>query len=220
MCVDYVNKLNKSLVLRCIVCYRPPVSNLHEMSEFCSLLCNLSDGCKNMLLLGDFNLPHINWSLCIPTVGDSLYDIFLTTVLKLNLFQHVSMPIRGENYLDFILSSEKNLIENVSRINLISDHYLISADLVVQSTPMNITNKRQWRRDFTKTDFDAFHFYLHYVKWYTIFAKYPDVDSKWNAFSEILNFGINIYVPLAKVKSTTRRFSYPSVIKRLILRKR
>ena len=107
LCVDCVSKLNKTIVLRCIVYYRSSVSNLHEMSEFCSLLCNLSDSCKNLLLLGDFNLPLINRSLYIPTVDDSLYDIFLTTVLKLKLFQHVNMPSRGENYLDLMLSNDK-----------------------------------------------------------------------------------------------------------------
>jgi hypothetical protein len=66
LCVDCYLKCttrNKPHCIRCIVYYRPPVYDVEEMMEFCDILRSLICSDKQMLIVGDFNLPKINWSI-------------------------------------------------------------------------------------------------------------------------------------------------------------
>ena len=82
----------------------------------------------------------------------------LINILGLNLFQFVLQSTRGQNILDLILSNSSYAVENVNMNDLISDHCIVSADLVM---PIMMTDKKQKTiRDFKNGDYDAFNKYL------------------------------------------------------------
>ena len=100
ICVDCYYKNNdnriKSQCVRCIVYYRPPKDDIEEMTEFCDLLGKLIYDDKQILILGDFNLPHVNWkSYCTP-INNIVEELCLNNILELNLFKFVLQPTRSQ----------------------------------------------------------------------------------------------------------------------------
>ena len=61
--------------------------------------------------MGDFNHGHIQWKSLESTGGEDKQIIFL--IQERFLTQHVLEPIRGENVLYIVLSSQKELVDNV-----------------------------------------------------------------------------------------------------------
>ena len=60
----------------------------------------------NILLLGDFNLPNVNWNLVAPWQSDTISDFFCDSVInRFGLSQLVNKPTRGDALLDLILTN-------------------------------------------------------------------------------------------------------------------
>ena len=90
----------------CMVAYyRPPGS-----TQLCDLFEFFEDNTdSNFVLLGDFNLPEIQWAtdtLAVPPAGRAITKRFCSFVLRNDLTQHVRFPthVKG-NLLDLILSN-------------------------------------------------------------------------------------------------------------------
>ena len=109
------------------VFYRPPDTDLNYLTELTNSLEKLPPSCK-ILLLGDFNLPNIEWTLVSPLQQDSLSDYFCDYIVNyFGLSQLVKTPTRGNALLDLVLT---NTPENISSIDIDcglgnSDHNII-----------------------------------------------------------------------------------------------
>ena len=109
------------------VFYRPPDTDLIYLTELTNSLEKLPPSCK-ILLLGDFNLPNIEWTLVSPLQQDSLSDYFCDYIVNyFGLSQLVKTPTRGNALLDLVLT---NTPENISSIDIDcglgnSDHNII-----------------------------------------------------------------------------------------------
>nr|VZI43841.1 unnamed protein product [Spirometra erinaceieuropaei] len=99
--------------------YRPPRRDnmadarlLEELEKFATR--------PDILIMGDFNAPHINWSSTHANGSEQTFDrSFLNTALKLFLTQHVMLPTRvreGQqaNCLDLVLTKSQDSIDEVS----------------------------------------------------------------------------------------------------------
>ena len=84
----------------------------------------------------DFNHGHIQWKSVESTGGDQQ---FLFLIKDSFLTQHVLEPTRGENVLDIVLSSQKELVDNVKIHEPLgnSDHNQIHFDIIVKSESKN-----------------------------------------------------------------------------------
>ena len=107
--------------------------------------------------MGDFNHADIRWNSL-----DSCVDgkAFFMLVQDCFLTQHVSEPTRGDNILDLILSTQKEMIDNVRVIEPLgkSDHSQIQFNLRVKTVNKDTKQKR---RDFQKGDYDGMRQYAH-----------------------------------------------------------
>ena len=63
------------------------------------------------IIIGDFNHGHIQWKFLESTGGEDQQFIFL--IQDSFLTQHVLEPTKGENVLHIVLSSHKNIEDNV-----------------------------------------------------------------------------------------------------------
>ena len=83
--------------------------------------------------MGDFSHGHIQWKSLESTGGEEQQFIFL--IQDSFLTQHVLEPTRGENVLDIVLSSKKELVDNVKIHEPlgISDYNQINFDINVKS---------------------------------------------------------------------------------------
>lgn len=99
-----------------MVVYRPPSISGEEDHALRNFIYHFSLG-KELILLGDFNLPSIRWHEPIPdaqpTQIDTLYFDFFTT---LGLHQQVFSPtfVVSGNVLDFELTSEHDRVTTLA----------------------------------------------------------------------------------------------------------
>ena len=66
---------------------------------------------RECITMGDFNHRHIQWK-SLDSTGDEDQQ-FLFLIQDSFLTQHVLKPTRGDNVLDIVLSSQKELVDNV-----------------------------------------------------------------------------------------------------------
>ena len=87
--------------------------------------------------MGDFNHGHIQWNSLESTGIEDQQFLFL--IQDSFLTQHVLEPTRGENVLDIVLSSQKELVDNVKIFEPLgnSDHNQIHFDINVKSESKN-----------------------------------------------------------------------------------
>ena len=70
---------------------------------------------EECIIMGDFNHGHIQWKSLESTGGEDQQFLFL--IQDSFLTQHVLEPTRGENALDIVLSSQRELVDNVKYTN-------------------------------------------------------------------------------------------------------
>ena len=89
---------------------------------------------------------------------------FLFLIQENFLTQHVLEPTRGENVLDLVLSSQKELVDNVKIHEPLgnSDHNQIHFDINVKSKSKN---KKTYRRNFHKGNYKDMRKYLAKLDW-------------------------------------------------------
>lgn len=112
------------------VCYRPPnysdlfVQSLHDNLSSINRMFAKS----HIVLLGDFNYPHIDWTnLSAPSSPDA--RAFLDLSLTFNLEQLVSAPTRStvstESILDLVFASHPEDVSSLSAFDGLSDHRIL-----------------------------------------------------------------------------------------------
>src|SRR6218665_3378051 len=100
-------------------CQMPPIPDhgMHKLLERANK--------ETALIMGDFNY-HIDWE---NSEGEKEpYRIFLGFIETSFMQQHVMEPTRGKNMLDLVITSDENMIENVS----VGEHFNTSAHQVVR----------------------------------------------------------------------------------------
>ena len=137
MCEVLIVKLsNPQLVL--INTYRPPNSTREAFEEIVSkirlFIGELPTPLCDIIMLGDFNFPLIDWhstGTC-STHANSLME--LTNFLYLD--QLVQIPTKGANILDLVFSNPL-IIDNIDSIETsISDHNIIRAVTRIPKSPV------------------------------------------------------------------------------------
>ena len=135
-----------------------PLSNYYLTStsglvaRSCSLIVhNISEVSKgDCIIMGDFDHGNIKWDTLQSTgVEDST---FLCLVEDNFLTQHVLEPTRATRVLNIVLSSQKELVDNVEIKELLgsSDHNQMHFNINIKSDK---TKVKQCRRDFRKGNY-------------------------------------------------------------------
>ena len=97
--------------------------------------------------------------------------------------------------MDLILSNCCDTID-VMVCESISDHCLICADIDLGQTNEISQTPKEYIRDFTHADYEAFNAYLQGINWYEVFSEATNVYSRWVAFTSIFNAGISACISL------------------------
>ena len=87
--------------------------------------------------MGDFDHGHIQWKFLKNTGGEDQQFLFL--IQDSFLTRHVLEPTRGDNVLYIVLSSQKELVDNVKIHEPLgnSEHNQINVDINVKSESKN-----------------------------------------------------------------------------------
>ena len=123
--------------------YRSPNINEDDHTKIQNAINEVSKG--ECIIMGDFNHGHIQWKISREYRGEEKQFIFL--IQESFLKQHVLASTREENVLDIVLSSQKELVDNVNIHEPLgnSDHNQMRFDINVKSERKD---KKTYRRNF------------------------------------------------------------------------
>jgi len=110
------------------VTYVPPNSTASDYNNLFNFLNNFNNGHDNVILLGDFNFPDINWDILSGHTAAS--NEFCDLIFQAGLYQLIDAPTHTQgNILDLLITNIENSIEDLqlhSDSQLHSDHYNIT----------------------------------------------------------------------------------------------
>ena len=186
------------ITLCCI--YIPPSCSPDYFSSCLSALTDIITHHENVIILGDFNLPDINWP-CLTSHSLSS-DALCELIFEHNLTQLILKSTHSKgNILDLLITNIDHHISNLlitpCSKQLYSDHLFIFFDLLVNHYPPHRTTS--YFLDYSKGDYLAFNDYLLELDY--SFCTTMDINSAWNLLKSILSVGCSRYIPKVKINS-------------------
>ena len=141
--------------------------------------------------MGYFNHGHIQCNYLESTGIEDQQFIFL--IQDSFLTQHVLEPTRGENVLDIVLSSQKELVDNVKIFEPLgnSDHNQIHFYINVKSESKN---KKTYKRNFHKGNYKDMRKYLAKLDWNNMLMNKTAIEC-WNILKYEIESIIDKCVP-------------------------
>jgi len=224
ICIDLTIS---ALKLRIITCYRPPYytgEDIQYLVEMLSIVSELCSSVSQFILLGDFNLPDIDW-LHYLTSQEKCHDMFVDFINDLGLHQFVCEPTRNNNILDLVLSNNHALISdvNIQCPFSTSDHNIVQFSINIANNSQVVENDCTVYYDYNNADFDSIIEYLSRINWDYEFSFVFTIDEYWSIFSSHLSNCIELYVPKRQLRCNTtaarNRKSYPRPLQRMLNRK-
>jgi ribonuclease P/MRP protein subunit RPP40 len=189
------------------VCYRPPSKNKICDEAMYKLITRASR--EQVLIMGDFNFPELDWAK--PETLDDSHP-FIECVNDNFLFQGVIECTRSSNILDLILTSEENLIDNVSVDEPFgsSDHQTIRFDFIAFKESSTLVENKM--HDYFKADYEQMREDSKIINWEGIVMGI-DVEVDWNSLKfEIANLR-DKYVPYKRNRNSKCKWANKSVVK-------
>ena len=197
---------------RLALVYRSPNSPEQNSNNMCRIIKDICTTQHPVIIVGDFNLPNIDWSsYSHPGSEHSLDFKFIETLRNNYLNQHITSPTRGRgsanpNILDLFLSTEGENIQDIELSAPIgkSDHCVITAKINI-----NIQNnaKPKTRPCYNKADFVSMNNSLD-IDWTSMLnSENTTPDHTWKVFTDKLKEAELKFVPSKVIKP--RKYKFP-----------
>ncbi|XP_076069761.1 uncharacterized protein LOC143041638 [Oratosquilla oratoria] len=173
----------KNLDMLVMTVYRPPNTTLDKFEEILArmrvVLDTLLKSTTEVMILGDFNLPHIHWPnmrILGGTLEEKQQSLALKNVTdKYFLLQEIREPTSGKNILDLMLTNSNNLIFSCEiRDTILSEHKYI----LVETTCVD-QQKDHERRAAQEEHLGNLNFYNKNINWGQIRAEIKTIN--WEA---------------------------------------
>lgn len=188
-----------------IVCYKPPgVTNLIFADNLKHILTSIvRKGITNINILGDINIPEINWAIGYPKATAGIAFELCKLFQEHGLTQCNLNPSRNasENILDVVLSSEPDNISEIKSLEdiLDSDHFILKFNIKIKNRPPRNTTRRIF--NFKKFDFDRIkqHPDIHRLD-NIVDEAGNNIDNAWLTWKDCLLRIINRVVPKITIR--------------------
>ena len=183
------------------VFYRPPKSDINPLLNLQTALDSvLWTPNSDLLLLGDFNMPEINWETnCALRSSD--HTMLLCEIIQDNfLTQLVKDPTREENILDLAFVSSPDLVHDLTVGQPFSDHNSINLLLSRSSHVGRRSEKLAY--SFRKADWEHLRNLLNHTPWHCAFLE-DNIDLVWSAWSDLLLPAVDECIPKHRAKRST-----------------
>lgn len=183
---------------RIITVYRAPSCLSRDNGQLAKVLSDLVSCEFSSIILGDFNMPAINWNGTEYT-APAEFKVFTEMLLCHNLKQLVHEATRSNSVLDLVFSNDPQLIDNVAvsvPIGL-SDHNSVIFEVncsTLLPTPV-------YYQDYSKCDYSRVCNFLIKIRWLDLLDSQPSVNGKYEVFIKTLHRAISLFVPWRKASS-------------------
>ena len=180
------------------------------------------------VLLGDFNLPEINWSegTCNKSI-ESIASLFLECTLD-GMTQFVKYPTHHRTtqtptLIDLILSNESKLVQNMKYFPPMgmSHHSVLAFCLNFSRPKPDLSPVTKLQVD--KGDYCSMRAFISSVDWDSILLPDDDLDIWWSSILSVVLEAVDLYIPKKTYKKHAfkRSFSAPNtLINRITLKRR
>ena len=189
-CLVSPNNFDKILVG---VVYRSPISSPDNNSKIITVINNLQhyQPHSHLLLMGDFNLPNIDWVNNTVSGGDSTFasQLFDATQDVL-LVQHSLEPTQHRHgqtssTLDLVFTSDPDMIQDLSQSPPIgcSDHACLHWSFLCREEPLEATFTKNFI--YPKGDYSSMIKFLSEVDWDNLLSN-SSIETNWLCFKNLL----------------------------------
>ncbi|XP_068704009.1 uncharacterized protein [Montipora foliosa] len=201
--------------IRCLlfaVFYRPPDVGEGFLDEFKKFLqYSAGTGIADLVITGDFNFPHVDWSTGSPSTVDSVTETFCETLddyfLTQTNFQitrpnatNTSLP---GSILDLVLTNHEALIEGTTVVQngFDSDHFPVCFSMKTKfDRPKNCPRTVYC---YDKADLNGLRDALSYIPWDSIISC-DDIDSSATNFQDLVIAVVDMHIPKMKLRHKSR----------------
>ncbi|CAB4040147.1 Hypothetical predicted protein, partial [Paramuricea clavata] len=187
-----------------LVFYRPPSTNHVYMNAFNKCLKNARVArFTQIVVLGDFNLPDMNWNTNSSTNNGTgqLYDNFTKAIRDNFLWQLVDQPTRKEHILDLVLTNIPHKISNLEIFDdtISTDHKLIEFYLDFNIPKRNKISKSVF--NFKKAKWNELKIALTSASWDQVFV-YDCVNATLSSWTKMFMEIVEKYVPKIEIRNS------------------
>ena len=196
--------LNYTKVITICLLYIPPNPDPKYISDLTEYLNSLRHT-ENLIILGDLNLPDVNWDSFsgMSFISSSLCEEFF----NLNFCQLVTEPTHNRgNLLDVILTNASELIDKVCvsstlPLDLSSDHYIVKFCINTCSTSKTVAQQKFSNSfNFAKADWNGMLNFLTSYN-FTSYFEMCDIESLWSYLKLIIFEAIHLFTPRVSSRS-------------------
>lgn len=173
----------------------------------------------NLLLLGDFNCPDVDWS-SMSTSPSTPSSKFCDFILSRNLYQLVSEPTHSQgNCLDLVFTTNTDTIINLSvdsaTCSLMSDHYLVTLFIHHKACPR--PSKVKYVPDYSKANFTGLNDFIvrHFQDSPSILVS-PDINKVWTETKKAIMSASTHFIPSRKASHLSQPKWFNSEIRHQI----
>ena len=184
-----------------MLCYRPPD---FDRSDFNALLeetlFKVSMEFDQLVLLGDFNLPDIDWHHPESAICSSDSD-FINIVFSYALTQKNDIPSNVHMHvLDLIFSNGDDLVKNVFKVDCCfsTDHAVLSFDMCLRISRNSVFNREMY--NYKRGNFDLLYTMLNNSLLLDVLTDACDIDTMWNSWYEGLFNAVDQCIPKISIK--------------------
>ena len=204
-----------TLLIGCV--YRSPSNTSEQNNDFIAMMRTMTQTHhSHKLIMGDFNLPRIDWEIWEST-SRNLADTdnrFIELLRDAFLYQHVNSPTRNRHkdnpsLLDLIITNEQGMISDLEILSPLgnSDHACITFWF---NCYINYNKSEIERFIYDKGNYDAIRQSLDSVPWEEELEKRKTVNEKWKFISNKINTFSEQHIPKKKFSSAKRlKFTTP-----------
>ena len=200
--------------------YRP--SDFTDMNDFDMVFKQAREyvdkkGFKDVLIMGDFNFPSIQWmngSIASIKNDTGIEHKFLETLNDTFLYQHVSVPtfqMTNEvavNILDLVFTTESSSVCAIDPKfvlgNINKGHLVIFFDFILKNK-VSISNRSNIKFLYSKAKYDEISGFISNVEWVKLFEKLT-VQEMYDELIYYTSIASNRFIPtfdLSLARNTT-----------------
>ena len=188
-----------------VLCYRPPSSDRPAFNTCLEqTLDRVSSIYRHVCVLGDFNMPEIDWRQPLNNISPSDSD-FIRIIQSNSLVQFNTFPSnRHSNFLDLIFTTDDGLLCDLSVLEceFPTDHNVLSFSLNLTRDALNSFQRIAF--NYKRADLDRLNNILRHV---SLDGGNGDdltdtIDTLWSALNEQVVSAVEQCVPKVTIKSS------------------
>lgn len=196
---------NKSIVLCCV--YLPPTPSNCVCQRVLEYLHTLSCTYQGpLVIVGDFNLPGVNWPLL--SGSSPLENSFCELAYDLNLTQVIDSPTHTQgNILDLVFTNDPSLIINTSVSSdltsfISTDHLTVSFSLSTSIKP-HPKSPSKHVPDYSKADWEGLCLHLLELDFSPCYRS-QNIEYVWSYIKRTVLNSLPLFVPMVRIRSKQR----------------